>query len=829
LRTNSRSVAGDHAASSVALLPLLGRAALVAIAYYVTAKLSLRLALVGDNVTPFWPPSGIAVASLFLFTRRIWPAIAVTAFLVNLPISTHVWGAITTAAGNTIAPLIAVVLLERAGFDPSLRRLRDAVSIVWAALLAMTVSATTGVITLLLERTIQGSGVAAAWSVWWAGDAMGVLVIAPVLFTGRDLARELAAGWRRRLEIYGHLLAVAMISMLVLVRPPGLLFVILIPIGVTAWRLGQPGTSPAALIACSLAAVAASHGVGPLDGSLLNRMLTLQSFNVCVALSSFVFAALVTERAAQRSVLEGFAFELENRIEVRTAELSDKNRELERQMRERTEAERALRLSERRLAEAQAIAHLGSWEWNLSSNDVSWSTEMYRIHGIDPAETMSFERVMQLIVEDDAAAVRRNVETALANGHDSVPAIEYHVRRPDGTLVPVLGTGRIVFDDGAPIRMIGTVEDRTDRIERQREHRIADTLQRALLPQTLPALPGVELWAHYAPAESDVLAGGDWYDAVPLDGERLAIVIGDVVGHGIEAASVMAQIRMGVRASLALGGETNEVAERVNRLLYELEPTRMATMALVLLDRGAHRISFTCAGHPRPVLITDEGSRHLEGETDAPLGIQMDHAFHTTTHDFRPGSTLMLFTDGLVDRRGLDLDGALDTILRIASRERHAELPELGRRLVTELSSPEAEDDIAVVFVRSKADVPDPFHARVDAHPRSLAPLRARLTAWLADNGVDEDDAYDVVIACNEAVMNSIEHARPPDGVVSIEGEIFDGAVRMRISDAGTWRDPGPSEKGRGLSMIRAVSDLRISTGPTGTRVSIEHPLGSAR
>jgi len=370
---------------------------------------------------------------------------------------------------------------------------------------------------------------------------------------------------------------------------------------------------------------------------------------------------------------------------------------------------------------------------------------------------------------------------------------------------------------------------RSDRIERQRQHRIADTLQRALLPQTLPSLPGVELWAHYVPAESDVLAGGDWYDAVPLADDRLAIVIGDVVGHGIEAASVMAQIRMGVRAALALGGDTGDVAERVNRLLCELEPTRMATMALVVLDRAANEISITSAGHPQPALITDAGSRYLSGETDAPLGIQMDHRFRTTRHGFPPGSTLMLFTDGLVDRRGVDLDGALETILRISSREPTADLSALGEHLVGELSPSEPEDDIAVVFVRSQTGAPQRFEARVEAQPRSLAPLRSRLSDWLATNGVGEDDVYDVLIACNEAVMNSIEHARPADGIVSIEGDIFDGTVQLRVSDAGTWREPRPSEKGRGLSMIRAVSDLRISTGPTGTRLFIEHVLGAPR
>ena len=221
----------------------------VAIAYYVTAQLSLGLAVVEENITPLWPPTGIAVAAMFLFGKRVWPGILAAAFLVNVPINDDMWAAVTTAVGNTLAPLLAVVLLERFRFDRRIRRLTDAVTIVWTALVAMTVSATFGSVTLLIEGVITGTELPAAWSAWWAGDAMGVLVVAPLLLTVPDTARELARGGPRVIDVVVSLAGVLVVSMLVIGQHLSLLFLVLLAVGVTSWRLRQAAAAPAALIA----------------------------------------------------------------------------------------------------------------------------------------------------------------------------------------------------------------------------------------------------------------------------------------------------------------------------------------------------------------------------------------------------------------------------------------------------------------------------------------------------------------------------------------------------------------------------------------------------
>src|SRR3954452_24268853 len=158
------------------------RLAGIAVAYYLGARLGLRLSLVGNDVTPLWPPTGVAVAALIVFGRSYWPAVAVAALAVNLPISVGPLAAAATAVGNTLAPVIAVTLLQRAGFRRQLDRQRDALAIVFlGALASMLVSATIGSCTLVASGSITTAELPAAWAVWWTGDAMGVLAVAPFL------------------------------------------------------------------------------------------------------------------------------------------------------------------------------------------------------------------------------------------------------------------------------------------------------------------------------------------------------------------------------------------------------------------------------------------------------------------------------------------------------------------------------------------------------------------------------------------------------------------------------------------------------------------------
>ena len=274
------------------------RVAAVAIVYWAVARLSLNLALVHGQVTPIWPPTGIALVTFLLFGRRMWPAIALAAFAVNLPLGPSPIGAALIACGNTLAPLVSTELLKRADFHRELDRMRDAVAIVvLGALLGMTVSATIGSSVLTFSGAVPFSNFASTWAVWWAGDAMGVLLVAPMLLSFVPRPGLRALGWRRSIELTVLLAGIGVVTYFLFENQFRLEYLVLPLIAVAAWRFRLAGAAPAALIASVIAAFAAHDGVGPFASeTLLEKMVTLQAFNVSLSLASFLLASFADTR-----------------------------------------------------------------------------------------------------------------------------------------------------------------------------------------------------------------------------------------------------------------------------------------------------------------------------------------------------------------------------------------------------------------------------------------------------------------------------------------------------------------------------------------------------
>lgn len=418
----------------------------VAAAYYVAARLSLSLALVGEQVTPVWPPTGIALVALLWFGSRVWPGIAAAAFLVNLPISPSWWVAACIAAGNTLAPLFALFLLKRAGFQARLERLRDALAIVvLGALAGMLVSATIGATTILVSGAIMGSGFAAAWSVWWTGDAMGVLIVAPFLLTMRSFG-AVKWSWPRRFE--GSLLLVVLfvVCRFAFWSTYPVLFLVLPFLVWAAWRFRQGGATAAALVASGVAVWAAVNAVGPFaSGSLFDKMFVLQAFNATAALASLVLAVIVSERERAHRVLEGAGVELEERVRSRTQEL--------------LRAQEQIARRERQLAEAQELAHIGSWEWDMTTNTVTWSDELFRLFGLEPQSVeLNYESFLERVHPEDRTFVARTVELAL---RDHGPfSFDHRIVLPAGGERWLYVRGGVIADEnGKAIRMAGKAQD----------------------------------------------------------------------------------------------------------------------------------------------------------------------------------------------------------------------------------------------------------------------------------------------------------------------------------------------------------------------------------
>src|SRR5437899_1127263 len=274
------------------------RLAVVAAAYFFTAQLGLQLAVVHRQVTPVWPPTGIALVAILVLGVRIWPAIALAALAVNIPLGPNPVGAGVIAAGNTLAPLTAAYLMKQAGFRLELDRLGDAAAIILlGALAGMAVSATVGSLVLLASGSVPQTNFAQTWAVWWTGDAMGVLLVAPFLLSFRPKAGQPELTWRERLELGALLATVAVATFLVFQNRLRLEYLVFPVIMVAALRFRLRGAARAALIASGVAVWAAVSNAGPFaDETLLQKMVTLQVFNIFVALASLVLASYVETR-----------------------------------------------------------------------------------------------------------------------------------------------------------------------------------------------------------------------------------------------------------------------------------------------------------------------------------------------------------------------------------------------------------------------------------------------------------------------------------------------------------------------------------------------------
>ena len=680
---------------------------LVGAAYYLGARLGLNLSLVEHNVTPLWPPTGIALAAFLLLGRSMWPGVALAALAVNLPISNGPLPALVTAVGNTVAPLVAAIILERVGFRRQLDHQRDALAIVFlGALASMTISATVGATTLFASGAIGADELAGAWVVWWTGDAMGILAVAPFLLC-IPLFWELepwpAARW---LEAAAILVVTTALVLWTTYSDLPLLFLVLPVLGWASWRLQLRGAAPAALIASLVATWSATHELGPFErGSLLEQMLTLQAFNASVALTSFFLAALVTERLQSARALVAAAAELEWRVEHRTAELSEANTRLLQEIHDRSEAQEQLSLEEARS---------------------------------------------------------------------------------------------------------------------RREHQIAETLQRSLLPDRIPHIPGVALAARYVPATADMRVGGDWYDVIQLRGGLIGLAIGDVAGHGLQAAAAMGQLRMAVRAYAVQDPSPVAVMNGLHGLVSGLPMVEMVTLLYLVYDPETGTVRFTNAGHPPALVIGNGDTRYLDGGLAPPLGVVAHWDYAEATQDLRPGATLLLYTDGLVERRTLSIQEGLDRLVSQASGNENADVDALCDHLLSALpGNGKVVDDIALVALQPLVLAGTPLSLLVPADARMLFPVRHTLRRWLRESGVDPRDEGEILIACGEACGNVVRHAYGASpGDMHVEARLVAGSVELAVRDQGEWRIPADRGGGWGLQLIDGLMDsVDIDSGPEGTEI----------
>jgi len=298
----------------------------------------------------------------------------------------------------------------------------------------------------------------------------------------------------------------------------------------------------------------------------------------------------------------------------------------------------------------------------------------------------------------------------------SVHAIAVEIMRADGTrLAALINSVQHNDEQGRPRRIRTTVFDATDRRRyedellraRRQERETAQQLSRSLLSGVLPTAPGLEVGVSYHPAERGLDVGGDWYDAFWLDsGDTVGLVIGDVVGRGIGAAATMGQLRSAVRALASTGLPPGRLLDALDAYAERHEVGQMTTLIYAQLGLGSHRLRYACAGHPPPLILSpeEEPSFAWDGRS-TPLDVRSssDGPRGEGAISLAPGSTVLLYTDGLVERRTESLTDGMDRLLGVAATRRDDTAGALVGAVVRALHDPAHVDDVCVLAARVTA------------------------------------------------------------------------------------------------------------------------------
>jgi signal transduction histidine kinase len=414
----------------------------IAVAYFVGGTLGLQFAVVHQSATPVWPPTGIALAAFLLLGTRVWPAIFLPAFLLNATTAGSAATSLAIAAGNTLEGAVAAHLARRfAGGLQAFERPQHFLHLAAIVSAAAALSASIGVVSLAAAGYAAWAQAPAMWLTWWLGDVGGGLVVAPaiVLWSRRPRWKVSAA---RAGELTALLVAVVAIALVVFgpvlpvaARGSPIAFLCLPPLVWAAVRFGPRETATATALTCAVALAGTLHGLGPYGAASTRvALLLLQGYTVVTALMVLTLAAAITEQER-----------VHRAIHHRDAHA---------------------------LSEAEAVAHIGSWTWDIGSDRVTFSEELYRVYGLEPGVPLGYETILSVIHPGDRARIDQAVRAALASGEPF--ALDYRVVPRAGTQRWLDGRARVVMGPRGAVRMVGTAQDVTER-------RLAEETSRAFL------------------------------------------------------------------------------------------------------------------------------------------------------------------------------------------------------------------------------------------------------------------------------------------------------------------------------------------------------------
>jgi anti-sigma regulatory factor (Ser/Thr protein kinase) len=316
---------------------------------------------------------------------------------------------------------------------------------------------------------------------------------------------------------------------------------------------------------------------------------------------------------------------------------------------------------------------------------------------------------------------------------------------------------------------------------------------------------------------------------IALRDGQAGLAIGDVVGHGLDAAARMARLQNALRAYALEGWRPSLVLERMNVFAREVAGSPMATLLYGIVDPDEGRLRLASAGHP-PVLVIGptEDAYFAEGPAGSPPGVVPFPTYEESTIPLAPGSTILLYTDGLVERTGQSLDAGLEWLRAFVSSAPRGPDELCGALLAARFADQPPRDDVALLAVGLEPVSPDRIEITLRAEPESLAQMRRAVGRWLRAAGATDAETYETLVACGEACANAVAHAYPPgDASYLVEAERRRDGVEVRVRDFGSWRAPRTGSQGRGLGLMREIMDeVEIERGEAGTSVVMRRSLG---
>lgn len=359
----------------------------------------------------------------------------------------------------------------------------------------------------------------------------------------------------------------------------------------------------------------------------------------------------------------------------------------------------------------------------------------------------------------------------------------------------------------------------------ERTHRVADRLQRALLPDTLPTIAGGAFHAAYRPASDEAEVGGDWYDAFPLPHGRVGISMGDVAGHGLEAATVMGEVRQAIRTAATSEPSPAAVLQHINSVINLRSTAGMVTAILGYYDAVTRELTYAVAGHPAPVLTIADGFHGFLPGGGMPLGVHTEIDADDLTITLPPLSCVVFYTDGMIEYTRDIVEGEqrlLDASIRSFASDPENPAIALQERIFDATIN---RDDAATLTL-SCTDGPVGDSMTFSAIPIAAPIVRSLLHRFCDQQGLSCAQRFALITAVGEAVANVVEHAyRGEDrcGHLSVQLSADETTIAVEVADNGRWRPfQRREERGRGIVLMHELMDrVRITSAQNRTVITL--------